>query len=244
MPRGRLLHAFRWVGRIPRSDVPLVHECLIDHVTRCPSERDKGKNVVYEINGVGTLQLSHRTGTLVVNSPYADALQRLRMWLPLTSWVRLIDTSKLLSVGGRVAKPIKGTVTVSMEVPVKNPGKIPLTITASERKGYLDIHIHVKLPSKGEYETNTFTASVPLSKGKTPRGIPSKIFPSSSIQRRKVTRAIIEFVREKGSICPKNARLFGLSPSSLYKRLERLRDQGILRRISKYPAVYELVETP
>src|SRR3989338_3672572 len=72
-------HGFKFVSRIPLEDVELLHESWIEYARKkVPSEKDRAKNITYDLPRIGPVTLSHSSGTITVdNNDDEEGIKRL-----------------------------------------------------------------------------------------------------------------------------------------------------------------------
>lgn len=220
----RTKHGFKYISSIPTDAIGITHESWREHANKeRPSDDDRAKIITYRIPEIGTITMSHTSGTITIDSSYEEngVKRQMQKWLGKSAY-EMFEKNFICEEVGAHFRKFHGTV--GFELNVKEAGKYPMFISVRTGKNYFDIHI--RFPKKGIDIDN-------LSK--------KDYTPTSSPKRKYVSDIeIMNLVKEKGVVSLSDGSALNLSESAFYRRLEKLTEKGILVRTEKRPALYML----
>ncbi len=100
--------------------------------------------------------------------------------------------------------------------------KTPFTVTVRNTPKYIDVHTHSKFPK------SLLTPGAP----------PIDNFNQKHTRHYIRNDEILQYAREKGFVVIKDAKELGIKPNSLRYHLNKLTEEGLLKKVGKSPVTY------
>lgn len=215
-------HGFVYRSRIDKDAADLLRESWEEYSTKYnPGEKDRAKNVSFDIPCLGRVCLSLTSGSVMINSDKDENFLKefLVKHLGPSSYESFVSNLKCLECGVHFGK-FHGTVGINLKV--DRGGNIPIWISVRGCKEYSDVHL--KIP----YSMASFKT---IRKGLAT--------PSSTAKRKYLSdTTIVDFIQKNKSVMISDATTLGVDKSAFYRRLKKLVWLGKLIKVGRRPALY------
>ncbi|MBI2005152.1 MAG: hypothetical protein HYS80_00105 [Candidatus Aenigmarchaeota archaeon] len=218
----RSKHGFKFISKIPSDNLPILHESWQEYADKVdPNENDRAKNITYDLPQIGKVTVSHTTGTITIdtNKSQKELLKTIRKYVGGRQY-ESFESNLVCKEAGAHFRKFHGTVGYILNV--KQPGKIPIFLSARGCNSYADIHIKIpwKMADIEDFSKKDYTPT------------------STPIRKYTLDTDILDLVKKRDVVRTKDCSAVNLSESAFYRRLEKLRIQGKLTRTNRYPALY------
>jgi hypothetical protein len=221
----KVRHGYMFISKIAKDDADILKESWEEYATNTPSEKDRAKNITYNIQEIGKIVISHSNGTVIIftnyNMPYVENF--FCKQVTANSKIIFKDNLRCAEVGHHFSKS-HGTMPFAIETP--EAAVIPVWISVRSCNNYADFHIKlmtdkatIKFPSNKEVGSENATSS------------PNRHYLSD--------KEILDFLKERGSVKTSDCKELGIDRTTFYRRLEKMsKKYPEIKRTNGYPAIY------